>query len=86
MGHKNGTARQIGKGLAYIQDTIDVAVSWGFHKLRTTKIPEHQAEAGTGKAKAKKAANGFLRFFGELGESFYKEYDKLKSKRVHKDQ
>lgn len=83
---KKNTAKQIGRGLAYIQDTIDVAVSWCFHKLQNTKIPEVTEEERSHKGRAKKAANALMKFFGDLGESFYKEYDKLKSKRVHKDE
>jgi len=83
---KKNTAKQIGRGLAYIQDTIDVAVSWCFFKLQNTKIPEAGEDSASRKGAAKRAANKVMRFFGDLGESFYKEYDKLKSKRVHKDE
>ena len=84
MGKKSQhmVAKSIGKGLAYIQDTVDVAVGWGFHKLKSTKI--NTADDNPSKSKAKKVANTVMGFFGELGDSFYSEYEQIKQKRAQK--
>lgn len=79
---KSSVAKGLGKTLAYLQDTIDVAFSWGFHKLKSVKLSEEDSHEG--KKKAKKAANKVFHFFGEIGNSFYNEYEKLKSKRFKK--
>lgn len=78
---KKATAPEvIGKALAHFQDTVDLAVTWGFLKLKSTKIParkeDHKA-AGV----IKKTANVLFRFFGEMGENFYSEYEKIKQDR-----
>lgn len=75
-------AKSIGKGLAYIQDTIDVAVGWGFYKLKSTKI--NTTDDTPSKSKAKKVANAVMGFFGELGDSFYSEYENIKQERSRK--
>lgn len=70
---------QIGKTLAYVQDTFDVAFSWGFRKLKSTKMSVE--DTSPARSKAKKAANKIFTFFGELGDSFYSEYEKIKQER-----
>jgi len=67
-------AKQIGKALAYLQDTIDVFVSWGFKKIRTsvkTTKEKHPLKKGI------KAGLGFL---AQIGETFYQEYEALKKR------
>lgn len=76
-------AHSIGKGLAFIQDTFDVIINWGFKKIKTAKIPEKDEDENSKKT-AKKVVNRTLGFFGELGDSFYSEYDKRKAKRQKK--
>lgn len=75
-------AKSIGKGLAYIQDTVDVAVGWGFYKLKSTKIDDTNDDPKT--SKAKQVANNVMGFFGELGDSFYSEYERIKHERNQK--
>lgn len=82
MAKKTTLAGQLGKALAHIQDTIDLAVTWGFMKLRRAKIEESEEESP--KNTAKRIANGVFAFFGELGETFYKEYEKIKQDRINK--
>ncbi len=76
MAKKKSAAKHIGTALAHLQDTIDIAVTWGFHKLKKVRIDEESDHPA--KSKVKKVANGLFRFFGELGETFYDEYEKLK--------
>lgn len=82
MAKKKTAANQIGSVLAHLQDTIDVAVNWGFHKLKKVELNEEDPHPT--KSKVKKVANGFFHFFGELGESFYSEYEKIKQDRKSK--
>lgn len=82
MSKKKTAANQIGKVLAHLQDTIDVAVTWGFHKLRKVKINEESEHPAA--STAKRVANRLFGFFGELGESFYDEYESIKQSRRSK--
>ena len=86
---KKSVARSLGKGLAYVQDTLDVIVGWGFKKLKTTRFREDDDEDRLDASKAqraKHAANKVLRFFGDFGDSFYTEYEIMKQKRKNKEE
>lgn len=85
MAKKNTTsvAQQLGKGLAYLQDTADIVVMWGAKKLKNTEI-SCKKDAPKAAHTFKKVTNVTLRFFGELGDSFYSEYEKLKNQRHNK--
>lgn len=74
------SAQQLGKALAYLQDTIDLAVTWGFHRMKKVQVPASEEIDGA-KGWVKLAATKVLRFIGESGESFYDEYELLKKKR-----
>ncbi len=76
---KPSAAKTIGRGLAYIQDTVDLAVSWGFNKMKKLKVKEEDKSQAA--SLFKKGLNKTFRFVGELGESFYEEYEKLKQDR-----
>ncbi len=76
---KNSAAKTIGKGLAYVQDTLDIAVSWGFNKMKKLKVKEDDKSQAA--SLFKKGLNKSFHFVGELGESFYDEYEKLKQDR-----
>jgi hypothetical protein len=82
MAKKKTAASHIGTALAHLQDTIDIAVSWGFHKLKKVKLDEEADHPA--KSNAKKVATSFFKFYGELGETFYDEYEKLKKDRQSK--
>jgi len=67
-------AKNIGRALAYLQDTIDVFLGWAFHRLKTNaqqKKERHPLKKGM------KAAVGF---FAQVGDSFYQEYERLKKR------
>ena len=72
-------ARGIGKTFACLQDTIDVFCSWFFFKLKKFKLNENDRHKG--KKFLKKTTNKTLNFLGDVGKSFYEEYEKLKEKK-----
>ncbi len=76
---KFSIARIIGKTLACLQDMFDIALKWGFAKLKSLKFKGRQGHSKKGIAK--NILRKILNFFGELGNSFYMEYERLKQKR-----
>lgn len=70
------SAKKIGKVLAFLQVTVDFVLLYGFHKLKkaSSSTKGKQSEAG-------KAARKALNYVGEVGESYYLEYERLKQKR-----
>lgn len=72
-------AKNIGKALAYIQDTADIAVRYVFFRLKHQKLAEEKPQK-----KFQRATGKVLGFFGEVGDSFYEEYEELKTKRSKK--
>ncbi|MDP3975834.1 MAG: hypothetical protein Q8P95_02860 [bacterium] len=72
----------IGKGLAYLQDTVDVGINWCFRSLKNAQVKEEDPEPW--KRNSKKALNVVTRFLGDVGESFYEEYEVMKAKRQKK--
>ncbi|MDF2378953.1 MAG: hypothetical protein P1V18_01870 [Candidatus Gracilibacteria bacterium] len=73
-------AQHLGKGLAYIQDTTDIMVMWGAKKLKDTEV-SCKKDAPKAAHLFKRTTNATFKFFGEFGESFYKEYERLKKQR-----
>ncbi len=80
LNKKIKVARTAGKGLAFVQDTIDRTVAWGFGKLKDVNTDTKRDENKI--IKVAKQAGGFV---GEMGSEFYKEYDRLKADREKKD-
>lgn len=67
-------AKNIGKALAYLQDTIDVFLGWAFHRLKTsTKRQEARHPF-------KKGVKATIGFFAQIGDAFYQEYERLKKR------
>lgn len=72
--------RFIGKGFAHLQDIFDQACLWGFKKLK--KIDVHKpAKTEHPFIKGLRKAGGFL---GELGSSYFKEYENIKKRSERK--
>ncbi len=73
-------AKLIGKAGANLQHGVDECCSWGLTQVR--KIGERKDTPKKKQNKylfgAKRAGRGVLKFFGQAGESYYKEYGKLK--------
>ncbi|MFH1724783.1 MAG: hypothetical protein ABII00_09195 [Elusimicrobiota bacterium] len=77
-------ARLMGSGLAHVQHAVDSAFFWGFRKLRSAgrgKESRKAAKRHPALSKAKKAGKGVLAFIGELGDSYYEKYGRLKSRK-----
>ncbi|MBD3330586.1 hypothetical protein GF354_03590 [Candidatus Peregrinibacteria bacterium] len=78
---KGGVSRKLGKGLAYVQSGLDDIVDFGFKKMREygedEKVKKKEDPSLKGKVfKGMKAVFGVL---GNMGESFYDEYEKIKA-------
>ena len=73
------TSRVIGRSLAFVQDTIDRTISWGFGKLKSVDKDIDKTENKV--LRVTKKIGGFI---GEAGSEYYKEYDRLKTSRKSK--
>ena len=76
-------SHQVGSFLAVIQSTVDDLFEMGFKKLKSigkAKRPPKK-DPDSLQSKATEAAHTSAEFLGEVGESFYDQYKKLKSKK-----
>lgn len=89
MPKKNQAAQKMGKAFAHLQSLMDDVFAFGFKKIKevgedgtkSSKVSKKPKTLGQkGSVFLKKTA----RFFGQTGESFYKEYEVLKAKKSKK--
>lgn len=85
MNKKRTIAQKFGKLLAHVQSAFDDLSAWGFSHLKKVGQPKEQeiiddSLSGQVKRGAKKTAH----FLGEMGESFYREYEVIKAKKRSK--
>lgn len=82
---KKSAAQKVGTVFAHFQSMIDDVSQWAFAKLKDAgskakknkiKSPETVAE------KVKYGAQKTAEFIGETGETFYKEYQKIKAEKI----
>lgn len=83
MNKKRSAAQKFGKFFAHIQSSLDDLSAWGFSHLKKAgeSSEEEEITDDSVATKIKKGAKKTAHFFGEMGESFYKEYEKLKKKK-----
>ncbi len=83
MNNEPSFSRQIGKFLAKIQTKFDDWFEFGFKKLKETGKKEKKDLPPDAplKDKAVHAAQTSAEFLGEVGETYYKTYQKLKAKK-----
>jgi len=74
MNQNNQIPKLIGKTFAHVQNTVDNLVTKGFKKLASFEKQKPKKDESTALAYGRK----FAGFFGNMGKSYYKEYDKLK--------
>ena len=80
--NQQSVPRAIGQTLATIQHLLDLALDWGFRKLRKVgEKPLPQAKGHGVFAFVKKSAVVTAKFLGSAGESYYEWYEKLKAER-----
>ena len=84
MSTRKTVGQFIGFSFAVAQHAVDSVWSWGFRKMRGAKgNPEAKAaktKDGAAVAKVKAASKEVVSFLGEVGDSYYDEYGKLKIK------
>jgi len=74
--------RAIGQTLATLQHLADLALDWGFKKIkRVGESPIAKSEEKKPLGVVKKVSLPVLRFLGTMGESYYDWYEKLKAGR-----
>lgn len=75
-------ARTIGSAFAHVQHMSDLIIEWGMLKMKqqgTKPVdPAMDAKRHPLVKRASSAGKFALGFFGEMGESYYKHYEKLK--------
>lgn len=75
-------ARTFGKFFAHLQAALDDLSEWGFSHLKKAGHASKEEElADTLSKKLKKGAKRIAHFFGEMGESFYREYQDIKARK-----
>lgn len=77
---KKKLSHKLGSGLAYLQDTVDRIMTFGFEKLSSTGKKKPQKDEHPLQKGARKTAS----FLGEVGTSFYEEYTELKDQKREK--
>lgn len=83
---KHNTASAIGSFFAHFQSMIDDLLNWSFRKLKDVSKddPPQSKEDPKMTAKIQKTAKKLGKFVGDMGESYYQEYEKLKADKVTK--
>ena len=73
----------IGSGSAYLQHGIDVMCDLSFRALKKAGNKPSRYTKGEKRyvTEVKRGFRGTLKFFGTLGDSYYRTYGKLKRKR-----
>ncbi len=67
-------SRRLGEVLAHVQDLFDTALHFGIR--RVTKSGNKSDSDGNGEGSR---SGKILRFFGEVGDSYFKKYGDIKS-------
>ncbi|PCI35659.1 MAG: hypothetical protein COB53_10815 [Elusimicrobia bacterium] len=87
MSNRKDVGKFLGYSFAVAQHAVDSVWSWGFRKMRGAKgkpAPEPKKKDGKAKggalSKVKSAGKEIVSFLGEVGDSYYDEYGKLKIK------
>lgn len=76
-------ARLLGETAAYVQDGVDWACDMGCKALKKVgdeKEDAHKEPTNPYARTAVRAGRGMVRFLGEIGETYYRTYEKLKQK------
>ncbi|MDD5075408.1 MAG: hypothetical protein PHO54_06115 [Candidatus Peribacteraceae bacterium] len=72
--------RAIGQTLATLQHLADLAVDWGFKKIKKAgEMPIAKNEERKPLGFVKKVSFPVLKFLGTMGESYFDWYEKLKA-------
>lgn len=80
---KSSVAQEIGKGLAHVQDWFDSLFKYGFKNIKKVGETETKKEKDENEYvyKTKEVGRGVLKFFGEVGKSFYEKYEEIKKEK-----
>ena len=83
LGSSKAWAKTLGSSFAHIQHGLDKTAEWGFAKMKEagSKPKKNDTTKNVYLRSAKNASKGTLQFLGQLGENYYKQYEKLKNKK-----
>lgn len=76
-------ARLLGETAAYVQDGVDWACDMGCKALKKVGDAHNDTRKEPSNSYARAAVRfgrGMVRFVGEIGETYYRTYEKLKQK------
>tara|TARA_Y100000310_G_scaffold319297_1_gene374422 strand:- start:299 stop:562 length:264 start_codon:yes stop_codon:yes gene_type:complete len=80
-GSHHDWSKDVGHGLAHLQDGIDKTLGWTFEKIRSvgdSKMPRKKKNDNKYVYDAKKTGKKMLSFLGGVGDAFYDKYGELK--------
>jgi len=82
LGSEKAWAKTLGSAFAHLQHGLDKSAEWGFAKMNSVANKPIKKDATKNKylRSSKMIARCTVSFFGQLGESFYNEYEDLKKK------
>lgn len=79
LGKASAWAKTIGAGLAVVQNGIDKLAEFGFDKLKKAGSSTEKRQPKNPYAKqATKLLGTTITFIGQLGDSYYQNYEELK--------
>lgn len=80
-------SENIGVALAQVQDVVDSVIGWGVAKMKSIPQEDDEKESSQKTVPEKVVGVGKqgLRFLGQIGVSYYEEYERLKAKKQKKD-
>ncbi len=84
MSKKNSVSGSIGKGLAYIQSFFDDLLITLFDGLKSVENKEVNNPPKTLKDKTVFYAKKTTSFLGDIGKSFYENYEMIKAEKINK--
>lgn len=81
MSHQiKSVARLIGNSYAHVQHGVDVAIEWGFTKMKEQEKTATKSVAKTPAGKVEKVGRGILGVIGAAGDAYFRTYSELKRK------
>ncbi len=88
MKDKKNFAGHVGTFFAYVQAIVDEVVEFGFEKLKDVADKEEKTKKSEGNTvgdKMKKGAKGLAKFVGEVGATYYEEYEQIKAEKKNSE-
>lgn len=83
---KRDVSRTLGETLATMSHLADLAIDWGFKKMKNVgEAPVTCGKASYPLCYVKRVTQPVLRFIGSMGDAYYEWYEKMKARRAGKE-